>query len=85
MKEDHAKEQSSESEKLIQVVAKDNIQNILIVVTWDCANNKEYSMFQHKGERHSSAENYVVRGFNERLNYFMDENHITDLEYRVPL
>lgn len=42
-------------------------------------------MFQHKGEKNTSAENYVVRGLNEKLNYFMDEHQIIDLEYRVPL
>jgi hypothetical protein len=42
-------------------------------------------MYQHKGERNSSAENYVVRGLNEKLNYFVGENQLFDLEYRVPL
>lgn len=57
----------------------------MIVVTWDFVDNNEYSMFQHKGERNTSAENYVVRGLNERLNYFMGENQIFDLEYNVPI
>ena len=32
-------------DRMIQIVAKDNINNILIVVTWDCYFDKEYSMF----------------------------------------
>ena len=27
----------------------------------------------------------MVRGLNEKLNYFMDEHNITDIEFRVPL
>ena len=31
---------------MIQIVAKDNTENILIVTTWDCDMNIEYAMFQ---------------------------------------
>lgn len=36
------------NKELAQIVAKDNIENILIVTTWDCEQNIEYAMFQIK-------------------------------------
>lgn len=72
------------SEDLIQIVAKDNYENILIIATWDCERNVEYAMYQVKGESNTFPENYIVRGMNNRLNFFMDETHIYDLEYQIP-
>ena len=41
-------------------------------------------MVQVKSERDTLPENYVVRGMNNKLNYFMDEFQIYDLEYQIP-
>ena len=36
---------STSLEDVIQIIAKDNKQNILIILTWDFINSKELSMY----------------------------------------
>ena len=72
------------SKHMIQIVAKDNSENIMIVTTWDCDDNTEYAMFQTKCEANQNPENYVIRGMNHKLNYYMDEHQLYDLEYQIP-
>jgi len=79
-----SKDDEQSSDSMIQIVAKDNVQNILLVITWDCERNVEYSMVQVKCDPGTSPENYVVRGMNNKLNYFVDEYQIYDLEYQIP-
>ena len=42
-------------------------------------------MFQNKGERNTSSENFVVRGMNQKLNYYIDKNKMFDLEFGIPI
>lgn len=35
-------------ENVIQIIARDNINNILIIMSWDFSQNIEYSMYQVK-------------------------------------
>lgn len=70
----------------IQIVAKETTLNNLIVVTWDCENNIEASMFQyHYKDKEMRPENYIVRGMNQKFNYFINEYQVFDLEYNLPL
>lgn len=71
-------------ENEIQIIAKDNIENIIIIVTWNFDKNIETSMFQFKCESNQSPEHYIVKGINEKMNYFISENQIFDLEYNIP-
>ena len=70
---------------VLQIVAKDNKQNIFMVLTWDFDKNIEYSVLQIKCPEEIKAEKYVVRGMNQKLNYFVNQYRIFDLEYNIPL
>ena len=61
---------STESPNIIQLIAKDNRRNILIVLSWDFENNKEFSMYQLKCKRSEWPENYVVKGLNINNPFF---------------
>ena len=72
-----------ETSKEVQVIGKDNIKNILIIVTWNFEENVESGMYQCKCDG-KQAEKYIVKGLNGNKNYFMKSNHIIDLEYNIP-
>jgi len=65
-------------------VAKDNTDNILVLLTWDFENDLEVSMYQIKSGQDEWPENYVVRGLNKKMNYFISRYRIYDLEFNVP-
>jgi hypothetical protein len=69
----------------IQIIAKDIARSLLIVVVWDLDQNIECSMFQMKMEKNTKPENYLVKGMNEKYNYFFNQNFIIDLEYNIPI
>lgn len=69
----------------VQIVAKDETKNTMIVATWDTINNIEASMFQYKCAPDTKPENYIVKGINQKYNYFVNEYQIFDLEYNIPL
>jgi len=83
-RDEKSKTKKIESRDMVQIVAKDNQEDILIVTTWDCQDNIEFAMFQSRCERNQNPENYIIRGMNNKLNYFMDEHQIYDLEYQIP-
>ena len=41
-------------------------------------------MFQINFENAEWPENYVVRGLNKKMNYFVNRTSIYDLEYNIP-
>jgi len=58
--------------KHIQIVAKDMKRKVMIVVTWNLEENVEAAMFQVKIEDGTRPENYVVKGMNQKFNYFIN-------------
>ena len=66
-------------------MAKDNEKRVLMVVIWDFDCNVEVSMFQYKCEFNKKPENYLVKGMNQKYNYFVNECQIYDLEHNIPL
>jgi len=48
----------------LQIVAKDNTQNLILIVTWDFINNHEISMLQIKSDPGQKPQNYIVKGMN---------------------
>ena len=70
---------------IIQIIAKDNTDNILIILTWDFKDNTEISMYQQNCTSDEYPENYVVKGLNEKMNYFINQQQIIDLESNIPL
>mgnify|MGYP000938046092 CR=1 FL=1 len=55
------------------------------MLTWDLDENKEYTMLQYESERGKKPENYIVKGVSEKLNYFLNEFQIYDLEFNIPM
>ena len=70
---------------ILTIVAVDNEKKIMILVTWDFNNNTEYSMFQIRIGDDEKPENYIVKGLNQKLNYFVSQHQIYDLEHNIPL
>lgn len=56
----------------LQIIARETVRNVLIVLTWDFEENMEASMFQLNCLPGTVPENYVARGLNQKLNYFVD-------------
>ena len=56
----------------LQIIARETVRNVLIVLTWNFNENTEASMFQFECQPGTGPENYVVRGLNQKLNYFVD-------------
>lgn len=61
------------------------IKNVMIIATWDLDQNVECSMCQIKVDPNTKPENYLVKGMNEKYNYFVSEHFIIDLEYNMPI
>lgn len=69
-----AKIWSTCKKKELQIVANDYDQNILIILTWDFKLNIEVSMLQVQSEDGTRPENYIVRGMNKKMNYFVSKH-----------
>ena len=66
-----------------QIVAREILKKVVIVLTWDTVTNSEVSMFQSRCEKDLSS-NYGVRGMNEKSNYFISASLVFDLENNLP-
>lgn len=42
-------------------------------------------MLQVESERGKKPENYIVKGVTEKINYFINEHQIYDLEFNIPM
>lgn len=71
-------------ENIIQIVAKDNTNNILIIMSWDFNQNSEHSMYQIKMDSDHQHENQITRGLYGPLNYYMSEYFVYDLQNNIP-
>lgn len=58
----------------IQIIAKDIAKSILFIVTWDLIKNIEVSMLQIRTDPATSPENYIIKGMNQRMNYFITQH-----------
>jgi len=67
----------------LQILVKDHSTQILTIVTWDFNINMEVSVQQMVTSEDSHK--HLVKGMNYKMNYFLQENDITDLEYNIPL
>lgn len=76
---------STQVDKVLQIIARDNEKNIFMIITWNFVKNIEVSMLQQKCPPHHKLENYIVKGMNEKMNYFVNQYQIFDLEYNIPL
>ena len=71
--------------KVYQIIAKDTEKNVLIILTWDFARDIEVSMLQVPCDGGLRPENYIVRGMNQKMNYFINKHQIFDLEFNIPM
>lgn len=69
----------------LQIVSKDHKNEIYSIVTWDFNNNMEQSMMQCKPCESDKVGYHVVKGMNMKMNYFYNQNYLTDLEYNIPI
>ena len=76
---------STELKDVIQIIAKDQITNHIIILTWDFENKMEMAMHQINPKLDQFPENYVVRGLNQKMNYLINDHSIYDLESNIPI
>jgi len=69
----------------LQIVAKDNQKQIILIVTWDTLKNIEVTCMQRKTDPNTKQENYVIKGMNRKMNYYIDQHSIFDLEFNLPI
>ena len=48
------------------------MKNILKIITWDLIEDMERGMMQIKPDKSNDIGNHIVKGMNEKLNYFYD-------------
>ena len=49
----------------------DHQEEIFSIITWDFANNKENNIFQMGPQEDQVVGNHVVKGMNQKMNYFL--------------
>ena len=59
----------------LQIVAVDDLKKILFIITWDFNKDKnlEASMLQFNIEPDTKPWNYIVKGVDEKMNYFLNK------------
>jgi len=57
----------------------------LTILTWDLEQNIEQNCFQVAGNEADDVGNHVMKGMNKKMNYYMDQNFLVDLEYNIPI
>ena len=70
---------------LIQIIAKDGADGVLVVLTWDFEKNIEMAVWQEQYEKGEYPHNYIVKGLDEKMNYFVSKHQVYDLEYNMPI
>ena len=67
------------------MTAYDHENNIYSVITWDFDQNMEQSIMQVKPDPSDEVGYHIVKGMNPKMNYLLNQHHLTDLEYNIPL
>jgi hypothetical protein len=69
----------------LQLITKDHENGIFTILTWDFDNNMEQACNQFKPNENDEVGLHVVKGMNQKMNYFLNQHYLTDLEYNIPL
>lgn len=69
----------------LQVMMWDHLNDIFTVVTWDFNNNMEQCILQMYESPDEDVGYHVIKGMNQKRNYFLNQNYLSDLEYNIPL
>lgn len=68
----------------IQIIAIDYAHDHYLFLTWDLIANTEVQVLQESGKGFA-REYFVVKGMNRKMNYFVGNNYLSDLEHNMPM
>jgi hypothetical protein len=57
---------------------------MMTLLTWDFDQNMEHNQFSTSIDEDRRVGYHLVKGMNKKLNYFIDQYQLVDLEYGVP-
>ena len=69
----------------LQILAKNHQKNIIFIVTWDFEQNIEKNMYQVLPCDSATIGTHIVKGMNYKMNYYIDEDYVIDLDCNIPL
>ena len=69
----------------IQIVCKDHAMDVFSVITWDFEIQMEQRHLQQVIDENSDVGYHVVKGMNQKLNYYIDKHKLIDLEFGIPV
>ena len=69
----------------LQVVAMDHDEGIYTILTWNFDENIEFNCKQTIPDPKDDVGYHVVKGMNLKMNYLLNQHHLIDLEYNIPL
>lgn len=71
--------------KALQVIVKDDVNNILKIITWDFELNMEMNILQLQPDLSDDVGQHIVKGMNYKMNYLINQDLIFDLEFNIPM
>jgi hypothetical protein len=74
----------SENFHLAQITTKDWENKIMKIISWNFDQNMEESNIQMPYNP-SEDSGHLIKGMNEKRNYYYCQDYIVDLEYNIPL
>jgi hypothetical protein len=70
---------------VLQLIAVDHSNGIYTILTWDFDQNIEVCLLQTVPDPRDHVGYHTVKGMNMKMNYLINQNHVIDLEYNIPL
>lgn len=70
---------------VLQIEAFDHREKILSIITWDFDENVEVNLKQCVPNPDDSVAYNIVKGMNLKMNYLINQHHVIDLEYNIPI
>lgn len=66
-------------------MTKNYSKNILTILIWDFNKNIEKGSYQIVPSLEDHVGNHVVKGMNYKMNYYIDQHFLLDLEHNIPI
>ena len=70
---------------VLQIEAFDHEEKILSIITWDFDENVEVNLKQCVPNPNDTVAYNIVKGMNMKMNYLINQHHVIDLEYNIPI
>lgn len=70
---------------VVEIVIINHNEEVTSVLTWDFNENIERRMFQMKKHNEDQVGQYIVKGMNYKMNYYIDQYYLTDLLTNLPI